>query len=284
VPRPGRLEGRTCLIVGGTSGIGLACAKRFLEEGARIVVSGKQVEIGHTALEQLAPLGTVREFALNLDDGEEGVARLFAFALDALGGRLDVLLHVAGISGRKFGDGPMHDCSTEGWERVLRTNAEGAFWTNRAAVRQMLDQPVDATGLRGAVVNVGSVLDRSPSPAHFGTIAYAASKGAMRAMTLSAAAQYASERIRFNLLAPGLIDTPMAARATNDSRIRSYLATKQPIAGGPGSADDVAQAALYLCEPASRFVTGAELVVDGGWSVSESVREDQAQSEPKHSS
>jgi NAD(P)-dependent dehydrogenase (short-subunit alcohol dehydrogenase family) len=88
-------------------------------------------------------------------------------------------------------------------------------------------------------------------------------------MTLSAAARYAPDHIRFNLLAPGLIDTPMAARAVNDPRIRNYLATKQPMAGGPLSADDVAEAALYLCEPGSRFVTGTELVVDGGWSISE---------------
>ena len=151
----------------------------------------------------------------------------------------------------------------------MRTNAQGVFLTNRAAVRVMLDQPLDATGLRGTVVNVGSVVDRSPSPVHFGTLAYAASKGAVRALTLAAAARYAADRIRFNLLAPGLIDTPMAARAVNDARIRPYLASKQPIAGGPGTADDVAEAALYLCEPASRFVTGAELVVDGGWSVSD---------------
>jgi NAD(P)-dependent dehydrogenase (short-subunit alcohol dehydrogenase family) len=77
-----------------------------------------------------------------------------------------------------------------------------------------------------------------------------------------------------------LIDTPMAARAVNDIRLRPYLATKQPIAGGPGSASDVAEAALYLCEPASRFVTGAELNVDGGWSVSEGQEEGAAPSEP----
>jgi NAD(P)-dependent dehydrogenase (short-subunit alcohol dehydrogenase family) len=247
-------------------------------------VKGREPESGRAAIGELAPLGLVSNYTLELADGDGAVARMFAFAIDALGGRLDVLLHVAGISGRKFGDGPMHDCSTEGWERVLRTNAEGTFLTNRAAVRLMLDQPIDANGLRGTVVNVGSVLDRSPSPAHFGTIAYAASKGAIRSMTLSAAARYAEYRIRFNLLAPGLIDTPMAARATNDSGIRSYLATKQPIAGGPGSADDVAEAALYLCEPASRFVTGAELVVDGGWSVSEGLLEGEAPSEPNHSS
>jgi NAD(P)-dependent dehydrogenase (short-subunit alcohol dehydrogenase family) len=279
LPRPGRLFGRTCLIVGGTSGIGLASARRFLDQGARVVVTGREPEIGRTALDLLAPLGLVSEFTLELVAGEEEVVRIFAIALDFLGGRLDVLLHVAGISGRKFGDGPLHECTIEGWERVMHTNAQGVFLTNRAAVRVMLDQPIDATGLRGTVVNVGSVVDRSPSPVHFGTLAYAASKGAVRALTLASAARYAPDRIRFNLLAPGLIDTPMAARAVNDVGLRPYLASKQPLAGGPGSADDVAEAALYLCEPASRFVTGAELVVDGGWSVSEGVQEGEGTSE-----
>ena len=202
------------------------------------------------------------------------MARLFEYAVEVLGGRLDVLLHVAGISGRKFGDGSLHECSSEAWMRVMQVNAQGAFHTNREAVRTMRKQPLDASGLRGTVLNVGSVLDRSPSPAKFGTVAYAASKGAVRAMTLAAAACYAPDRIRFNLLVPGLIDTPMSARATNDTRLRAYLATKQPLGGGPGSAVDVAEAALYLCEPASRFVTGAELTVDGGWCVSEGQSQD----------
>ena len=133
----------------------------------------------------------------------------------------------------------------------------------------MLAQPLDDHGLRGTVLNMGSVLAWSPSPDFFGTIAYAASKGAVRAMTLNAAARYARDRIRFNLLAPALIDTPMAARAVSDPAIRAYLATKQPMAGGPGTPDDCAEAALYLCEPASRFVTGVVLNVDGGWCVSE---------------
>ncbi len=270
--RPGRLDGRTCLIVGGTSGIGLASAHRFLEEGARVVVAGQSPEVGRSAVARLGPLGPVWDVAIELASGEPEVARLFTFALNALGGRLDVLLHVAGISGRRFGDGPLHECTGAGWDRVMEVNASGVFLTNRAAVRFMLRQPIDATGLRGTVVNVGSVLDRAPSPSHFGTIAYAASKGAVRSLTRAAAALYAPERVRFNLLAPGLIDTPMAARAVNDPRIRPYVAARQAIAGGPGSAEDVAEAALYLCEPASRFVTGAELVVDGGWCVSEGVR------------
>ncbi len=280
--RPARLNGRTCLIVGGTSGIGLAAAGRFLREGARVVVTGREAEIGRIALDQLASLGDVSDYALDLAESGVDVGPMFTFALEALGGRLDILLHVAGMSGRKYGDGPLHECSDEGWEHVMRTNARGVFLTNRAAVRVMLGQSLDASGLRGTVVNVGSVVDRSPSPVHFGTLAYAASKGAVRAITLAAAARYASDRVRFNLLAPGLIDTPMAARAVNDVHLRPYLASKQPIAGGPGLADDVAEAALYLCEPASRFVTGAELVVDGGWSVSEGLREGEAPAEAIH--
>ena len=247
MPGSGRLAGRTCLIVGGTSGIGLAAAQRFLDEGARVVAAGKSSESTRSSLDQLTSRGSCWEFTLELEQGEPEVERMFEFTRATLGDRLDIVLHVAGTSGRKFGDGPLHDCSIAGWGHVMAINATGVFLTNRGAVRIMRGQSLDVAGLRGTVVNVGSVLDRSPSPVHFGTLAYAASKGAVRAMTLAAAARYAHDRIRFNLLVPGLIDTPMAARAVGDARIKSYLASKQPLADGAGSADDVAEAALYLC-------------------------------------
>jgi NAD(P)-dependent dehydrogenase (short-subunit alcohol dehydrogenase family) len=195
--------------------------------------------------------------------------RLFQEALSFFKGRLDVLFHVAGISGRRFGDGPLHECSLAGWDTVMDTNARGVFLTNQAAVRQMLTQQVDRHGLRGTILNMGSVLGWSPAPDFFGTYAYAASKGAIRAMTLNAASQFARERIRFNLIAPALIETPMSGRAVGDPRIRTYLETKQPLVAGPGTAEDCAEAALYLCEPASRFLTGVVLNVDGGWCISE---------------
>ncbi len=188
--RPGRLDGRTCLIVGGTGGIGLASAARFVEEGARVVVAGRSEERGRAAVAELVATGSAWEFTLDLLAGESETARLFEFAVDVLGGRLDVLLHVAGISGRRFGDAALHECSAEAWDSVMRVNAFGAFLTNRSAVQCMLQQALDSRGLRGTVINVGSVLDRSPSPKHFGTLAYAASKGAVRALTLAAAAQY----------------------------------------------------------------------------------------------
>ncbi len=263
-----RLAGKTCLIVGGTHGIGLASASRFLREGARVVVTGRTQKSTETALDQLGALGPVWAFAAEVSD-PEAVLKMFRSSLESLGGRLDILFHVAGVSGRRFGDGALHECSVGGWNTVLDSNARGTFLTNREAVKQMLRQEIDGHGLRGTILNTGSVLGRSPSPEFFGTYAYAASKGALRAMTISAASHYACDRIRFNLLAPGLIETPMSARAVSNPAILEFLVTKQPLAAGPGTAEDCAEAALYLCEPASRFVTGVELIVDGGWCVSE---------------
>ncbi len=264
----GRLQNLNALIVGGTSGIGLATARRFLQEGARVVIAGRDAESGQNALARLNTPD--RLWYLPTDVAEpESVERLFEQARQQFGGRLDILYHVAGISGRRFGDGALHECSDDGWNTVMDTNARGTFLTNRAAVRLMMKQPMDDFGLRGTILNMGSVLGSSPAPRFFGTLAYAASKGAIHAMTLSAAARYAPDRIRFNLIAPALIATPMAVRAAGDSEILAYLSTKQPMAGGPGTAADCAEAALFLCEPASRFVTGTVLSVDGGWCVSE---------------
>lgn len=263
-----RLEGRTCLIVGGTGGIGLATARRFLEEGARVVVSGRDDADLAGKLGPLEAIGPCAGYPADASQAGE-VAALFARALTFLKGRLDILFHVAGISGRRLGDGPLHDCTEDGWEGVMGVNAAATFLTNREAVRHMRGQDLDAAGLRGTILNTGSVLAHSPSPEHFGTIAYAASKGAIKALTRAAAACYAPERIRFQLLEPGLIATPMAARAVESPAIRRYLEGKQPMAGGPGSAEDCAEAALFLCEPATRFLTGVELAVDGGWRISE---------------
>lgn len=264
----GRLAGRNCLIVGGTSGIGLAAAHRFLREGARLVVTGLTDDSAREASAVVDEPARFRALTADVSD-PAAVEAAFRAAMAWFGGRLDVLFHVAGLSGRRFGDGPLHDCTLAGWDSVLTANARGTFLTNQLVVRQMLAQEVDGQGLRGTVLNTGSVLAHSPAPAFFGTIAYAASKGAVRSLTLAAAARYAPDRVRFNLLSPALIDTPMSARAVADPRVLAYLAHRQPMSAGPGTADDCAEAALYLCEPASRFVTGAELTVDGGWCLSE---------------
>jgi NAD(P)-dependent dehydrogenase (short-subunit alcohol dehydrogenase family) len=254
-----QLAGKRCLIVGGTTGIGLAAARRFLDEGARLVIAGRSPDSGRAAV---AELGNAHFVAADASRAGE-VERLFAETAAALGG-LDVLYHVAGISGRRFGDGPLGECTDDGWRVTLDTNLTGVFLTNRAAVRHFR-----ANRHPGVILNMASVLAWSPSPHFFDTAAYTASKGGIIALSRLAAARYAPDGVRVNVIAPGLTDTPMAQRAVGDEAIRRFLATKQPLAGGPGSAEDCAGAAVFLCSDAARLVTGVILPVDGGWCVSE---------------
>jgi NAD(P)-dependent dehydrogenase (short-subunit alcohol dehydrogenase family) len=257
-----RLQDKRCLIVGGTTGLGFAAAARFLEEGARLVIAGRSTASGANALRELRHRGEVHFHACDaaLSSQVEG---LFAGATQSLGG-LDVLYHVAGISGRSYGDGPLHECSDAGWQATLAANLRSVFLTNRAAVRLFLRQ-----GQGGTVLNMASVLGFAPSPHYFDTCAYAASKGGIIALSRQAAARYAAQGIRVNIIAPGLIDTPMATRAVHDDAINAFVRTKQPLAHGPGQPEDCADAAVFLCSDAARLITGVVLPVDGGWCVSE---------------
>jgi NAD(P)-dependent dehydrogenase (short-subunit alcohol dehydrogenase family) len=253
------LANRTVVIIGGTSGLGLAAARACRAAGAHLVVVGK----GDTsaAASELGP--TVR--VLSGDATHSATAPLaIQTAIDAFGS-FDALYHVAGGSGRSKGDGPLHELTDDGWDHTLRLNLDSVFHSNRAAARQFLAQK---TG--GSVLNVTSVLAFSPSPRYFSTHAYAAAKGAIIALTRSAAARYAPDSIRFNAIASGLARTPMSARASNDAAIMRFIATKQPLDGGRiGEATDLDAAVVFLLSEASRFITGQVIAVDGGWSVSE---------------
>jgi NAD(P)-dependent dehydrogenase (short-subunit alcohol dehydrogenase family) len=257
-----RLAGKRCLIVGGTSGIGLAAARCFLDEGATLTIAGPDDAQGQSAVTSLNAPERVRFVRCDAAVSDE-VAALYASGVCWMGG-LDVLYHVAGASGRKFGDGPLHECDDEGWATTLALNLTSTFLTNRAAVRHFL-----AERRPGVILNMASVLALAPAPRHFDTAAYAAAKGGVIALSRSAAARYAADGIRVNVLAPGLIDTPMAARAVGDPAIRGYLRGKQPLADGPGTPEDCAGAAVFLCGDESRLLTGVVLPVDGGWRVSE---------------
>jgi NAD(P)-dependent dehydrogenase (short-subunit alcohol dehydrogenase family) len=261
-----RLAGKRCLIVGSTGGLGLAAAQRFLDEGASLVLTGlgdSSPEAVRKSLRFTAE-SELRVWVTHADvTVPAAVEQLFARTLQLMGG-LDVLYHVAGGSGRRHGDGPLHECNDEGWQYTLDLNLRSAFLTNRAAVRHFLAQKQP-----GVILNMGSVLALSPSPHHFDTCAYTAAKGGIIAMSRLAAARYAADSIRVNVLAPGLIDTPMATRAATDPAILHFLRSKQPLKGGPGNAADCSDAAVFLCSDEARFLTGVVLPVDGGWCVSE---------------
>lgn len=265
--RPGRFVGRGCLVTGST-GIAASAARAIAAEGGAVfVVSRTPGHAESLAGAIVAEGGTAAWHAADLSREAEVEAAFSAFA-DRFG-RLDAVYSTAGISGRRFGDGPLHEVTLAGWETVMATNATSQFLVCRAAIRRMLDQPRDPGGTRGAVLTMSSVLARHPVASHFATHAYAASKGAIEAFTRAVAAFYAPHGIRVNAIAPALVATPMSRRAQDDPEIRAYLGRKQPLAAGPIDPDDLTGAALFLLSDDARVVTGQVVTVDGGWTVTE---------------
>jgi len=255
------LASKTLVVIGGTSGLGLSAAKAFVAVGAKVVIVGRKSESAANAKVELADSGV----ALVADAADPQTAqRAIALALEKFGG-FHGLYHVAGGSGRRMGDGPLHEITDDGWAYTLNENLTSLFYSNRAAVRQFLQQ-----GTGGSVLNMGSVLGLSPSPRYFSTHAYATTKAAIIGLTKSAAAHYARDNIRFNVLAPALVATPMSERAQGEPAVMEFIRTKQPLDGGRiGQPGDLDGAAVYFMSDDSKFVTGQVLAVDGGWCVSE---------------
>ena len=249
------------MIVGGTTGLGLSAARACVAAGGRVVVVGRNAESATVAVQELGD--SARGFVGDAVEGDTATNAI-TLAVEAFGG-FDALYHVAGGSGRRAGDGPLHEVSDEGWDATLDLNLKSLFLSNRAAVRRFMAQ-----GSGGAVLNMSSVLGDSPSPRHFATHAYAAAKSAVFGLSRSAAAYYAPHGIRFNVVCPALVETPMSRRAVEDEAILRFVRTKQPLEGGrAGLATDLDEAVLYFLSDASRYVTGQVLAVDGGWSVTE---------------
>ncbi len=260
------LSNKVCLITGST-GIGAATARLAAEAGARVfIVSRTEEHCQVLAAEIAGGGGSCAFYAADLTVGaavEEAVRHCVTEF-----GRIDALFNVAGISGRRFGDGPVHECTEEGWDTTLDTNAKSMFLMCRAVIRQMLAEPVGANGLRGTILNMASVLGFSPEPRFFATHAYAASKGAIIGMSKSMASYYASHKIRVNVIAPSLIRTPMSRRAQENPEILKLMKTKQPLVEDLIEAEEVARAALFLLGDDARVITGDVLTVDAGWTVS----------------
>lgn len=256
------LASKVIVVIGGTTGLGLSAAKAMLAAGAKgVVVTGRKADRAAAAEAELGERGLA--YVGDASEARHAVEAI-ARARGKFGG-FDALYHVAGGSGRAMGDGPLHEVREEGIEATLRLNLHSVILSNRAAVRQFL-----AHGSGGAILNMGSVLGWSPSRQFFATHVYAAAKAAIVGFTKSAAAYYAPHGIRMNVLAPALVETPMAQRAAGDERILKFIATKQPLDGGRiGQPQDCDGAAVYLLSDAARFVTGQVLAIDGGWTVSE---------------
>jgi NAD(P)-dependent dehydrogenase (short-subunit alcohol dehydrogenase family) len=256
-----QLENKKIVIIGGTTGIGLSAAKAFIKEGAEVVVSGRTAE---TVTESKSILGQNAESTI-ADAIHPGAAtEVIEFCMNKFGG-FDGLYHVAGGSGRKWGDGPLHELTVDGWNKTMELNLTSIMLSNQAAVKAFtrLKKP-------GTILNMSSVLGFSPSPKYFTTHAYTAAKAAIIGFSKSIAAYYAKDDIRINVIAPALVETPMAQRAAGDENILSYIKTKQPLDGGRiGQPADLDGLAVYFMSDFSKFTTGQLVAVDGGWGITD---------------
>jgi NAD(P)-dependent dehydrogenase (short-subunit alcohol dehydrogenase family) len=246
------------LLVTGSSGIAAATARLWSAENPVFVVGINEEECRSLAAE----LGEASFAVADVVD-EPAVSNAVA-ACVARFGRIDALFNVAGVSARSAGDGPLHECKSAAWDLVMDVNAKGTFLMCREVLGHWMKSEQ-----AGTILNCGSVLARHPQRDHFATVGYSASKGAIEAMSVAAAAYYAPAGIRINVIAPGLVRTPMSARAQANPKIAEYITHKQPLTKGLLTAEDIAKTACFLLRSDASPITGQIVTVDGGWAVSE---------------
>ncbi len=252
-----RLKGKTAVVTGGTSGIGRAIALRFAAEGANVVigdVTATPVEGGEATQERIAAAGGTVHFMKTDVTRRDDVDALVGAAVDRHG-RLDVMVNNAAV----FSACGLLETSEEHWDTVIDVNLKGVFLGCKRAVQQMLDQEVLCEA-RGRIINLSSQHGIRAAPS---SLAYGTSKAGIAYMTKQIAFDYAKQHIVCNAIAPGKIITGKGGHAASEPVMAySYAHTPMPRLGLP---DDVANTAVFLASDESTFMTGAVLLVDGGW-------------------
>ena len=251
-----RLKGRTAVVTGGAVGIGRACVVRMAEEGANVAILDLLESEGQSLASQLEARGLTAIF-WKVDVADEHMVKSAIDAAAAHFGGLDVLVNNAGISGSPK---PTEQVSEAEWDRVQDVNVKGVFFGTKHAIPHLR-----AAG-GGSIVNLSSIAGLVGVG---GISAYHASKGAVRLMTKNDAVTYAPEKIRFNSIHPGYIWTPMVENhlrgITSDLEAAKAAAGQLHPLGHMGEPDDIAWAVVWLASDEAKFVTGAEIVIDGGY-------------------
>lgn len=250
-----RLQGHIALVTGAALGIGRATALLLAREGAKVAVTDQlDTEREAVVKEILSAGGMAKGWRLDVTD-ENQVRTVFA-DIEKTFGPITVLVNNAGIAGQ---GGLTHEMELEEWNRVINVNQRGVFLCTKYGVQSML------RGKRGSIVNLSSILGLVGT---VGAPAYCATKGAVRLMTKTDALAYASSNIRVNSVHPGYIWTPMVENVINASpdsaAMKKGIADLHPL-GHLGEPEDIAYGILYLASDESKFVTGSELVIDGGY-------------------
>ena len=243
-----RLENKVAIISGGSRGMGAFEAALFVQEGAKVIIGDVRDEEGRDLAKHIGSNAVYMHLDVTSERDWEAVVKE---ATDRYG-KLDILVNNAGVSAR----GTIEETSVDDWDRVMGINSKGVFLGTRAAIPDMRKSG------GGSIINISSQLglvgmaESSPQ--------YQSSKGAVRIFTKSAAIQYAPEGIRVNSVHPGPIVTPMTEARRSDSAVQQVMVSRIPL-GRYGESKDVAYGVLYLASDEASFVTGSELVIDGGW-------------------
>ncbi|MFZ4109830.1 MAG: SDR family NAD(P)-dependent oxidoreductase [Polymorphobacter sp.] len=251
----GRLAGKVALVTGAASGLGAETARRLAREGAAVMLSDLRVGDGEAVTAEIIAAGGLAAFIAHDVTSEDDWSAAVT-ATTAILGRLDILVNNAGIVGNQL-DLMTH--SLADWRRILAVNLDGVFLGMRAV------GPVMAGQGGGSIVNLSSIMGKVAMP---NVTAYAASKGGVLMLTKAAAVEWAPLGIRVNSVHPGFIDTPMVANALhaaeNGNEMRSAIIAAHPL-GRLGMPREIADAVVFLASDEASFMTGAELVVDGGY-------------------
>jgi len=246
-----RLEGKVALISGGARGMGAVEARMFAKEGAKVAIGDLLEDEGRKVVEQINEAGGQALFVRLDVTSESDWLKAVAATVGAFG-KLDVLVNNAGIRAQ----GKVEDVTVEAWDQVMNVNAKGTFLGTKAAIPEMRR----AGG--GSIINISSQLGlvgtATSSPQ------YSASKGAIRLFTKATAIQYAKDAIRVNSVHPGPIATPMTEAGRADPQRYKMMVSGIPL-GRYGESEDVAYGVVFLASNESSFITGSELVIDGGW-------------------
>jgi len=245
-----RLENKVALISGGARGMGAAEARMFAKEGAKVVIGDVLDAEGTRVAAEIAESGGDALF-VHLDVTHEEDWRSAIGAATSSFGKLDILVNNAGIWRR----GRVEDTTVEDWDMILDVNAKGVFLGTKLAIPEMRK----AGG--GSIINISSTAGLVGGPR---SSAYTASKGAVRLFTKATAVQYSQEGIRANSIHPGPIDTPMIQQVWHgEEQSREAALARTPL-GRIGTPEDIAYGVLFLASDESSFMTGSELVIDGG--------------------
>ena len=250
-----RLEGKVALVTGGASGIGAETSRLFAREGAKVAITDLNDDGGRAVAAEIGDAA----FYARLDTRNEAEWQTVVEQSDDTYGRLDILVNAAGVPGRRTDGGStrIDEQELEDWNRVMDVNSTGIFLGMKTVIPEMRK----AGG--GSIVNISSIYGLVGSP---NSAAYHASKGAVRLATKSAALQYAAENIRVNSVHPGIVTTGMN-REINEDPVLSVPRLAATPMGRFGQPIDIANGCLFLASDESGWMTGAELVIDGGYTV-----------------